>query len=73
LFYQSSDDYKQIPFPEKALHYLVKLKNGKTRREECRWGDAFYSQSARMVQANEQILSIEFYDANGKQISRINP
>jgi hypothetical protein len=46
---------------------ILKLKNGKIRREEIPWGSSFLSQSSHQLIFYDDVASIEAYDNKGKK------
>jgi hypothetical protein len=45
----------------------IRLKNGKTRRQELYYGYSFLSQSSRFLQLNDEVRSVEISDLNNEK------
>ena len=56
---------KTIPLQANETTALIKLKNGKTRREEIGFGSSFLSQSAHNLIISSDIQSVEIIDTKG--------
>ncbi len=56
---------KMIPLQANETTALIKLKNGKTRREEIGFGSSFLSQSAHNLVVSSDVQSIEIIDTKG--------
>jgi hypothetical protein len=56
---------RSIPLSANDRYAMLKLKNGKVRREEFNYGSSFFSQSSRFLMLNNQIQSIKLVDVNG--------
>lgn len=56
---------KMIPLQANETTALIKLKNGKTRREEIGFGSSFLSQSAHNLVVSSDVQSIEIIDIKG--------
>ncbi len=56
---------KTIPLKANETTALIKLKNGKTRREEISFGSSFLSQSAHNLVISSDIISVEVFDTKG--------
>ncbi len=52
--------------PDDKLAYIT-LNNGKKRKQELYWGSSFLSQSARFIEANQNIKSIEVVNGKGEK------
>lgn len=56
-----------IPLSPSDRAALLRLKNGKLRREEFYYGESFLSQSGRFLEWNDPVVSIELTDDAGKK------
>ena len=54
-----------IPVKSFDIYALLKLKNGKTRKEEFNYGGGFYSESGRFLRLNNNVLSATITDSKG--------
>jgi len=46
---------------------VVRLKNGKVRREEFPWGESFLSQSGRFYEWTDEVAAVEIVDEKGNR------
>lgn len=53
------------PISPSDTYAQIRLKNGKTRRQEFYYGFSFLSQSSRFLQLNGQVESVEVRNSNG--------
>ena len=65
-FHKTSLPIKSVPLLPTENTALLKLKNGKTRREEMNYGSSFLSQSTHQLSLPDYVLSAEVFDAKGK-------
>jgi enediyne biosynthesis protein E4 len=64
-FFEYHFPVKSIPLKANENTVLIKLKNGKTRREEIGFGSSFLSQSAHNLIISSDYQSIEIIDTKG--------
>ena len=64
-FFEYHFPVKSIPLKANENTVLIKLKNGKTRREEIGFGSSFLSQSAHNLIISSDYQSIEIIDIKG--------
>lgn len=64
-FFEYHFPVKSIPLKANENTVLIKLKNGKTRREEIGFGSSFLSQSAHNLIISSDYKSIEIIDTKG--------
>lgn len=65
-FHQSRQVMKPVPLLVTENTAILKLKNGKIRREEINYGSSFLSQSAHSLLLPEYVLSADVVDTKGK-------
>jgi hypothetical protein len=65
IFSKKNINEKLIPLMPADKYVLIKLANGKQRKEELYYGNSFLSQSARFVDLNKNERSIEIKDSKG--------
>ncbi|MCF2443013.1 VCBS repeat-containing protein [Dyadobacter sp. CY345] len=65
-FHQSRSMMKSVPLLATENTAILKLKNGKIRREEINYGSSFLSQSAHKLLLPDYVLSAEIIDAKGE-------
>jgi len=65
-FHQTRSPIKSVPLLTNEITAVLKLKNGKTRREEMNYGSSFLSQSTHQLSLPDYVLSAEVFDAKGK-------
>ena len=64
-FFEYHFPVKTIPLKSNEMTVILKLKNGKIRREEIGYGSSFLSQSAHNLTLTSDILSAEIIDVKG--------
>ncbi len=64
-FFEYHFPVKSIPLKSNETIALLKLKNGKTRREEIGFGSSFLSQSAHNLTISSDVQSVEIIDTKG--------
>jgi mannose/cellobiose epimerase-like protein (N-acyl-D-glucosamine 2-epimerase family) len=64
--YQRKTKTHAIPVGPEDLSALIRLKNGKTRKEEFYFGSSFLSQSARFLDADSNVVSVTITDSRGR-------
>ncbi|MDE3145578.1 MAG: RNA-binding protein, partial [Bacteroidota bacterium] len=69
LFQLKKEQGKIIRLQPNDISAIIQLKNGKKRKEEFYYGSSFQSQSARFIQFNSSIQSVEI--TNDKKQKRI--
>jgi len=66
LFRRKSDT-REVPLLPSEVAAMVRLRNGKTRKEEYYYGGSYLSQSARFIDWNGPVISAEIIDDLGKR------
>jgi hypothetical protein len=66
VFRQRSESRSYVLTPEDRT-LMIRLKDGKVRKEELYYGSSFLSQSARFVKFGLNVQSIDVVDDNGKR------
>ncbi|MEP6513668.1 MAG: VCBS repeat-containing protein, partial [Parafilimonas sp.] len=56
-----------VPVQFNETYALLKLKNGKTRKQELHYGEGFLSQSGRFINTNAQVVSVDIFDSKGNK------
>lgn len=64
--FQSKKSQRLIPLQPDEIRAMVKLKNGKSRKEEFYYGTSFGSQSSRFVVMNDAVESITLFSVKGQ-------
>jgi hypothetical protein len=62
-----------LPLLPNEVSAIIKLKNGRSRREEIGYGNSFLSQSARYIWFDSYTTAVEVLDARGKKTRTITP
>ncbi|HVS96325.1 MAG TPA: VCBS repeat-containing protein, partial [Puia sp.] len=65
--YRRRTDARQVPLMPSDAGALVRLRDGRTRREEYYYGESYLSQSARFLDWSGPIVSVELIDDRGKR------
>ncbi|PWU02117.1 MAG: RNA-binding protein [Bacteroidetes bacterium] len=63
--FEAKDNATCASLAPNDMFATVKLKNGKTRKEEFYYGSSFLSQSGRFLRINDQAESVEVTDSKG--------
>jgi hypothetical protein len=66
-FFESTLPYRAVLVAPTDNSVLLKLKNGKTRKEEIYYGSSFLSQSTHRLLVGNDVLGIEATDSKGKK------
>ena len=69
VFHNKINDGKIISLQHNDVSAIIRMKNGKKRKEEFGYGSSFSSQSGRFIQLNSSILTVEI--TNNKKQARI--
>lgn len=65
--FKSNTDTRLLPVKADDKIAYIMLKSGKQRKQELCWGSSFLSQSARFVEMNKNIKSIEIVNGKGEK------
>lgn len=57
---------RNLPILPRDLYAIIRLRNGKSRKEEFYYGSSFLSQSSRYLMLDQSILSVSITDMDGR-------